>query len=205
MGRVSDAKLRLMDAVLDLIWTGSYGATTIDHICEKAAVKKGSFYYFFDSKADLAVAALDREWDRHRPELDAMFSPTIPPLDRLRRYFEFGVKIQREMREKCGHVLGCPLFTLGSEISTQEDRLQQKVKEILDDKRKYMETAIRDAHALGLVDAPDAAAKARMLFTYYQGLATEARIQNNLDVLNRALPGAFELLGVREAAAVANK
>ena len=41
MGRVSDAKTKLMDAVLELIWTGSYGNTTIDLICEKAAVKKG--------------------------------------------------------------------------------------------------------------------------------------------------------------------
>jgi TetR/AcrR family transcriptional repressor of nem operon len=48
MGRVSDAKERLMEAVRELIWTGSYGSTTIDQICEKAGVKKGSFYYFFD-------------------------------------------------------------------------------------------------------------------------------------------------------------
>ena len=46
MGRVSDAKERLMEAVGELIWTGSYGSTTIDQICEKAGVKKGSFYYF---------------------------------------------------------------------------------------------------------------------------------------------------------------
>ena len=35
MGRVSDAKVKLMDAVTELIWTGSYGSTTIDQICEK--------------------------------------------------------------------------------------------------------------------------------------------------------------------------
>ena len=40
MGRVSDAKVKLMDAVTELIWTGSYGSTTIDQICEKAGVKK---------------------------------------------------------------------------------------------------------------------------------------------------------------------
>jgi len=45
MGRVSDAKERLMEAVEELIWKGSYGSTTIDQICEKAGVKKGSFYY----------------------------------------------------------------------------------------------------------------------------------------------------------------
>ena len=41
MGRVSDAKERLMKAVSELIWTGSYGNTTIDQICEKAGVKTG--------------------------------------------------------------------------------------------------------------------------------------------------------------------
>ena len=38
MGRVSNAKETLMTAVLELIWQGSYGATTIDQICERANV-----------------------------------------------------------------------------------------------------------------------------------------------------------------------
>ena len=63
---------KLMDAVRELIWTGSYGTTTIDHICERAGVKKGSFYYFFNSKSDLAVTAIDAEWLHRRPELDAL-------------------------------------------------------------------------------------------------------------------------------------
>src|SRR6202162_866048 len=98
MGRISDAKERLMEAVQELIWTGSYGSTTIDQICEKAGVKKGSFYYFFDSKADLALAAIIEEWETRRPELDSVFSPTIPPLERLRKYCEFGYRFQSEMR-----------------------------------------------------------------------------------------------------------
>src|SRR5215831_19195614 len=142
MGRVSDAKVRLMDAVLELIWTGSYGSTTIDQICEKAGVKKGSFYYFFDSKADLALAALNEEWDRRRGELDSLFSPTIAPLERLKNYCNYSYRVQAEIKSKHGCVLGCPLFSLGAEVSTQEAHLRQKVHEILDYKRKYMETAI---------------------------------------------------------------
>ena len=57
MGRVSDARGKLMEAVTELIWTGSYGRTTIDQICDRAGVKKGSFYYFFESKACLAEAS----------------------------------------------------------------------------------------------------------------------------------------------------
>src|SRR5678809_567274 len=106
MGRVSDARARLMEAVGELIWTGSYGSTTIDQICDKAGVKKGSFYYFFESKADLAVAALEAEWEMRRVELDAIFSATVPPLQRLRRYCEYGYQLQNEIRAKCGCVLG---------------------------------------------------------------------------------------------------
>src|SRR5688572_29307468 len=146
MGRVSDAKERLMRAVGELIWTGSYGSTTIDQICERAGVKKGSFYYFFHSKADLAVAAIDADWEKRRVELDSLFSPTVPPLERLRKYCDYGYRLQAEVQTKCGCVLGCPLFSLGSEVSTQEGRLQNKIKEILDQKRKYLESAIRDAH-----------------------------------------------------------
>jgi TetR/AcrR family transcriptional regulator, transcriptional repressor for nem operon len=202
MGRVSDAKERLMGAVRELIWTGSYGSTTIDQICDKAGVKKGSFYYFFDSKADLAATALDAEWETRRPELDSLFSPTVPPLERLRKYCEYGYRFQAEIKAKCGCVLGCPLFTLGAEVSTQEDQLRKKIQAILDYKRKYLESAIRDAHAAGVIHAPDAAAKARMLFAYYEGLLTEARIQNSLEVLREAIPGTFELLGVKEPEAV---
>src|SRR4029077_8542808 len=170
MGRVSDAKERLMGAVRELIWTGSYGTTTIDQICEKAGVKKGSFYYFFKSKADLAGTAIDQEWERRRPELDSLFSPTIPPLERLRKYCDYGYCLQAEIKKQCGCVLGCPLFSLGAEVSTQESQLRKKVHAILDYKCKYLETAIRDADAAGLIRAPDAAAKARTLFVYYQGL-----------------------------------
>jgi TetR/AcrR family transcriptional repressor of nem operon len=203
MGRVSDAKERLTEAVRELIWSGSYGSTTIDLICEKAGVKKGSFYYFYDSKADLALDAINEEWERRRAELDSIFSPTLPPLERLDRYLEYGYGLQEQVRLKCGCVLGCPLLSLGAEVSTQEPHLQKKIQDILDQKRKYLESAIRDAHAAGLIHAPDAMAKARLLFSYYQGLLAQARIQNDMRILGEAKEGTRELLGVAQEATAA--
>jgi TetR/AcrR family transcriptional repressor of nem operon len=100
--------------------------------------------------------------------------------------------------------LGCPVFSLGAEISTQEDqiRIQEKIMAILEYKRKYFETAIRDADAAGLIHAPDAAAKSRLLFAYYQGLLTQARIEDNLEILREAAKGTWDLLGVKETEAV---
>lgn len=202
MGRVSDAKQRLMDAVLDLIWLGSYGTTTIDHICEKAGVKKGSFYYFFDSKAELAAEAFEESWKEKQYELDAIFSPTVPPLERLQRYAEFTFKFQKEITAKYGRVLGCPHSCLGSEVCTQEDKLEKTIQKIMVLKQKYLESAIREAHAEGLIDAPDPMTKARMVLAYYEGVLTQARIQNDIGLLQDTARGMFAILGVKEQAVV---
>jgi len=203
MGRVSDAKEKLMKAVTELIWTGSYGSTTIDHICERAGVKKGSFYYFFDSKAALAEEAIQSAWDEYRPKLDRVFSPSLPPLERIRRFCEFEYQEQLGLQREFGHVLGCPLCTLGAEVSTQEDVLRRKVQAIMDQSRKYLETTIRDAHAEGIIRAPDAAAKARTVYAYTEGLMTQARIRNDVGLFREMERGILDLLGVNAVDAVA--
>jgi TetR/AcrR family transcriptional repressor of nem operon len=187
-----------MQAINQLIWGGSYGSTTIDDICKKAGVKKGSFYYFFESKADLAAAAIDSDWQERRRELDTIFSPVVPPLERFQRLAEFMYRSQKSVRDMFGRVLGCPLFALGAEVSTREKRLQKKIEEMLGYKRMYLESAIRDAHAAGFISCPDAEQKARVLYTFYQGLLTEARIRNDLEVLRDAGRGALQILGVAE-------
>jgi TetR/AcrR family transcriptional repressor of nem operon len=94
------------------------------------------------------------------------------------------------------------LFSLGAEVSTQEQGLQKKIEGILEYKKKYLESTIRDAHAAGLIEAPDPAAKARTLFAYYQGLLTEARIRNNLEILREAFKGTCGLLGMTQPEAI---
>lgn len=203
MGRVSDAKEKLMEAVLELIWTGSYGSTTIDQICEKAGVKKGSFYYFFDSKAQLAAEAVESSWSQRRVELDGIFSATVPPLQRLQKYCDFTYKVQGEIKAKYGRVLGCPQVALGCEVCTQEDALQKIIQSILDSKCKYLESAIRDASAQGLIEAPDPSVKARMVLAYYEGLMTQARMQNDVELIHEMAGGIFAILGVKQASPLA--
>lgn len=203
MGRVSDAKQRLMDSVLNLIWCGSYGSTTVDHICDKAGVRKGTFYYFFESKADLAVAALEADWQVKKSQLDALFSATVSPLERIRQFCEFAYRKQVVLKREYGCVLGCPLYTLGAEVCTQERELRAKIQEILGYHRKYVESAIREADAEHSIQAPDAAEKARMVHAYYEGLLTQARIQNDAEVLRELPRGIFAMLGLERPAQMA--
>lgn len=183
MGRTSNADERLMTAALDLMWEESYGAVSIDDICSRAAVKKGSFYYFYDSKAALAVAALERMSQAQKLIWDEQFSPTTPPLDRIRARCEFTYKKQVELKAKHGKVLGCPLCSVGSEICNQDEQIRDKIREICTRNMKYWESAIRDAQTEGLIAPGDAAAKARCVFAYYEGLITQARIYNDAELL----------------------
>jgi TetR/AcrR family transcriptional repressor of nem operon len=197
-------KERLTDAALDLIWHNSYGATSVDAICERAGAKKGSFYYFFKSKSALTAAALEAEWNKNKKNMDALFSPTIPPLERFNRYFEYVHDRLAEIQQACGSILGCPLLTIGSEVGTQDEGVRDTVDRIWDRKIKYFESAIRDAHAQGLIDAPDPQAKAKMLFACYHGTLTQARIQNDVELIRDFKQVAMDVLGVRQVHAISS-
>ncbi len=186
-----------MDAVIELVWTGSYGRTTIDQICEKASVKKGSFYYFFASKTDLTVAAIEQSWEQvYRPLMDGIFSPSIDPLDRIKRHSEHSYEVQLEKFRQYGHVLGCPLFTLGSEISTQEQRLRNLIERILSTQIRYIESALREAGARNQIQCADPAFMARAVFLFSEGTLAEARIKNDPGILKGLWPSIQTLLGI---------
>lgn len=201
MGRTSDARQRLLDAALALIWERSYSGTSVDAICERAGVKKGSFYHFFSSKADLAAAAIEASHERRRAFMDDCFSPSVPPLERLRRYLGAAYEEQARLCRETGRVLGCPLFTLGAEICHEDERLRQVINGILDQHLAYFENAVRDAAAAGIVEAADPAARARGLFSMLEGALTQARIRNDPAFLKHLPDEALAYLGADVAAA----
>jgi TetR/AcrR family transcriptional regulator, transcriptional repressor for nem operon len=203
MPRVSDMKERLMDAAIDLMWQNSYGAASVDAICERARAKKGSFYYFFKSKSALAAAALEADWNKKRAEMDSIFSPTVPPLERFDRYFDFVYERLAEVRKRCGVILGCPFVSVGSEVSTQDQIVRETIDRIMDRKLQFFVSAVRDAAAQGLIDAPDPEAKGRALFACYQGTVAQARIQNDIELLREFKQVARDVLGVERVEAVA--
>lgn len=200
MGRTSDANERLMDAALRLMWEESYGAVTIDDICKCSEVKKGSFYYFFDSKADLAVAALERMWEEDwKPNLDRHFSSSVDPLERLHTYFSSFYAKQAAAKARTGKVLGCPIASVGSEVSTQEIDVCGKIREIISRKRRYYESTIRDAVAAGDIEPCDPVRMTSALLGLIEGIVVQSRIMNDPELLRDLSAMVFGLLRVKDA------
>src|SRR5260370_14722598 len=116
MGRTSNAKERLLQVASDVIWRQSYGAVSVDDICERAKVKKGSFYYFFPSKSDLAVAAYEEHWRLKQPKYDQVFSPLVPPLERIENYCQMVYENQKEKQQKTRRVGAVPFPPVWCEL-----------------------------------------------------------------------------------------
>jgi len=192
-----ETKGRLLRVAGQLLWENSYGAVSVDDICKRADAKKGSFYYFFPSKSDLAVAAMEADWQEKSGRLDTMFSAQVPPLERIERYCMGCYEGQKEKREQYGKVCGCPAMTLGSELSTQDEKIRMKAVEIMHRYVRYLESALRDAAAEGLIETDNPRTLAEELFCYNQGVLLQAKMRNDLAPLLGMKAGMYRLLQVR--------
>jgi len=140
-----NTKQRLLDTAIQLIWEQSYGAVSVDHICEQAGAQKGSFYHFFPSKSALAVAAIEAHWQQRQPEMDRIFAPATPPLDRLAHYCDSVYHRQQAKQAEFGRVCGCAFTCLGLELSTQDEQVRHQSQSIIERLCQYLETAMPPA------------------------------------------------------------
>ncbi|HHJ35372.1 MAG TPA: TetR/AcrR family transcriptional regulator, partial [Gammaproteobacteria bacterium] len=133
MGRSpTNVKSRLVETASELIWKSSYGSVSVDDICITCGVNKGSFYYYFSSKAELAVAAMEASYQSFESELNQVFANDVPPIKRFDRLADFVYKKQKQAYDKYGRVCGCPFASLGSEMAGNEKIIQRKADEIFE-------------------------------------------------------------------------
>ncbi len=197
MRKTCGTKEKLLQVGFDLIWDSSYGSVSVDDICKRAGINKGSFYHFFPSKADLVVEAYEEYWKEHRPEMDRIFSPQVPPLERLQALCKVIYEGQKEKAEEYGHVCGCPYASVGSEVATLDEKIRAKSEQLMNSKMKYVESAIADAIREGSVTVKDPAAAARTIHSIVLGKLLEARVQNDLKVLENLESTLMDFLGAK--------
>jgi TetR/AcrR family transcriptional regulator, transcriptional repressor for nem operon len=84
------SKTKFLDAALALVRMKGYAATTIDDICERAALTKGSFFHHFKGKENLAVEAA-QHWSAVTGGLFALapYTKLVDPLERVLGYVDF--------------------------------------------------------------------------------------------------------------------
>jgi TetR/AcrR family transcriptional repressor of nem operon len=122
----NESRERLLAGAKQLFLARGYAGTTVDAICETAELTKGSFYHFFDSKEDLALAVLDWSLQRGGQVLAGGGHGRIA--DPVERAFAF-----LEHLEECSPELwsgGCLLGSFALELTDTNPRMQQAVAEM---------------------------------------------------------------------------
>lgn len=196
MSRSTDSRERLLSAALDLIWSSSYGTVGVEEICARADVRKGTFYHFFPSKADLAVAAYEAHWREIEPLFQAAFAADLPPLDRLTRWCDSIYEQQLELFHKYGHVCGCPFSNVGSELSTRDEKLRKKSAEMIECGMPYLERAISDAVRMKLLPKRNVREAAEDIAACVLGQMLHAKILNEPEMLRDLDRLVMQQLGV---------
>lgn len=196
MGRTSDARERLMQAAGELWHTRSYGDVGVSEICDRAGVQKGSFYHFFPSKRDLALAVIDETWRRvGEGEAAAILTGSGPPLERVLRYLERGLEEQVRMREATGATPGCPFGNLLVETANVDEVLRKRLDRLFDDWTALMRRALDDAVAAGDLPEVDTGQAARALLAYVEGLSVLVKAKHDPRAVADLIPPAIRLAG----------
>ncbi len=193
---MTETRQKLLDTAIELIWEHSYNAVSVDDICHQAGVKKGSFYHFFPSKSELAVAAYEEHWQRYYlPIYSELFDAEKSPLKRIADWCQHITDKQIEIYERKGRVLGCPYASIGSELCTQDEQILKKTHEIFARATRYVETSLEDAAKRSDIPHANLSQIAAEIFTFMVGTLVMARIQNNPLLISRDLhKGVFNLI-----------
>jgi len=184
-----------LSVAFDLIHESSYGSVSVEQICQRAKVNKGSFYYFFKTKTDLVVAAYEVHWRLKEPNYERIFSRQNPPLKRLLLWCDYVRKTQKQRHQKYHRVCGCPYTSVGGELATQDKKVRLETQDLIDRFVKYLSGAIADAIKDGSASEGDPETKAMLVHAFVVGLLLRAKIYNDLKILRHLEAGLFALIG----------
>jgi TetR/AcrR family transcriptional regulator, transcriptional repressor for nem operon len=116
----------LLDAAYSLMLSKGFPSTTVDEICSAAEVSKGSFYHFFSSKEELAIAVIEHHMAGAQEAIEGGLDLTgVPEPERAIRY----VKHVEDGAEELWRD-GCLIGSFALELSETHPEIRQKVSQI---------------------------------------------------------------------------
>ena len=194
MGRTSDAKARLLESAMELMYARGYTAVGVQEICEHAGVNKGSFYYFFPSKRILALEVIDAYGQRVRDMWQDAMTADSPLLERLQRVFEHAYNTHRTLVQANGQMHGCPIGNLALELSCQDEDIRQRLHDTFTSWTEAVACVLHQAIAAGELPVLDISITAQTIVAYFEGVLMLAKIQNDPDVVQRLAHGVIHLV-----------
>lgn len=164
---------RLVEEGLKLFGQQGYVATGVQDITDAAGVPKGSFYNYFESKEDFALAVLERYRERSMEHFALLTSPEIPsPLARLRTLL-LGVE---EQLQSSDFSAGCLAGRLAQELAGENPGVRAPLCEIFSSMQQAVAACLAEARDRGeIASDEDPELLAAFLVNAWQGAMLRAK------------------------------
>lgn len=180
----TEAKQQLLETGMAMLLKQGYHDLGIAALLEATHTPKGSFYHYFKSKEDFGLQAIDLYMhEAHRGLDQCLGDESMPPLQRVRRFFEL-----TEQKYRGEGYLGCLLGGLGQELSGVSDVFRRKVEECLSQIEQRIARCLELAIARGeLEKETDPRRMAKLLINCWEGAALRSRLLRDARPLTEML------------------
>ncbi len=142
----------LLEKGMEILWSKGYNGTSVSDIVKAAEVPKGSFYFYFESKEDFVVRAIEKYFEMmFTPAKEVLQNKEVSPLQRLLNFHDFRIGVLKDEME-CKR--GCMACNIGSEMAEHNEQIRNTilVKEQL--VLKLITEVIQEAKDLGEIKNP---------------------------------------------------
>lgn len=140
----------LIEKGMEALWSKGYNATSVNDIVQAAGVPKGSFYFYFESKEDFAVKAIETYFEQHfTPARELLMNKSRPPKQRLLDFYEFRCAI---LKNELDCKMGCMACNLANEMADHSEKIRNAIltkEEIVVDQ---ITEVVREAQEAGEID-----------------------------------------------------
>jgi TetR/AcrR family transcriptional repressor of nem operon len=173
---------------LDLVLSRGFSATGVEAILKQANVPKGSFYNFFPSKEDFALAIIDK-YVADRVELfHPIFSDeSLPPLERIKKSFV-------TLFEGNDCTKGCLIGNLSLEMSNQFDNVRQRLDLAFQNWAKLLTRILLQAQKEKTIPPDmDVEMLAENLISSFEGALLHSKVKKSSEPLNNFIHLYFDI------------
>ncbi len=187
-----NTKDRLIESTRELLWERGYAAISPRAILNASGVGQGSMYHHFRGKEQLTMAAVDRNGEQMRAQVESALAGPGGAIERITRYLHTERDVMR----------GCRFGKLTQDPDAAASApLHSAVTEIFAWLRAQLAAVIVDGQRTGELPADlDAERLAATVAATVQGGYVLARAANDPSAFDAAVDGALDLL-TRSAAA----
>jgi TetR/AcrR family transcriptional repressor of nem operon len=139
----------ILEKGMQVLWANGYNGTSVNDIVKAADVPKGSFYFYFESKEDFVVKALNKYFETmYQPVKSILSDESLSPKNKLIKLYEFRISIAKD---KMNCRLGCLASNLGNEMAEHSETIRQTICSFEDVVRKELVDIAQQAQDMGEV------------------------------------------------------